>query len=584
MLIMIGALDERLKHVDLEAAWVRLISESEPAVTFHLLPIEEVGAGDELYIKMNSRGKPLTPFENFKARFEKALEGSPRASQFADRVDGIWADVLWRYRGSDDIVDDEFVRYFTFVTEVAEWRSGKVLGGRLEPRAERASGAVGATATGNLDFLFNAFDAWVDTDIAGCFSSLLTIAAGANDGRIPFFGLKQVDHFKACCESYAFGWRRAFGWAETLTLFAVLLHRIHQTEDFARRLRVLRNLLEASTNELRLENMPALIKAVESLVIAATLEDAVAQLSTFNEAQIDDERTKAQFLSAHPHLADIVFGLEDNRLLRGSLMAFDLDAGRLPARAACFEKLMGNRRLWPALTAALLATGDYSRHPNSRSFRFGSPEDDRWWRELLTGTKRSNIQGTSTVLADLLDQVSEGGRDPAHALLEIRNAWMSGQDSFDWRYYLARYDAMREGKSGIYVAEGERMGFQLCMLDKTQLNSWYRDPFLLAVWRASGVKGAVRDPWFMGYETGPRWLTLNASGTKVRCVDAGFRLQPPLEASHLEAYNGVRKAFNIGDDHLLRVPQTPRAGRSVDTENRVELGAKLLMELVAAGL
>ena len=29
---------------------------------------------DELYIKMNSRGKPLTKFENFKAKFEKFLK------------------------------------------------------------------------------------------------------------------------------------------------------------------------------------------------------------------------------------------------------------------------------------------------------------------------------------------------------------------------------------------------------------------------------------------------------------------------------------------------------------------------------
>ena len=39
---------------------------------------------------------------------------------------------------------------------------------------------------------------------------------------------------------------RLFGWAETLTLYAILVHRIHQTNDFPRRLRVLRNLLEAS--------------------------------------------------------------------------------------------------------------------------------------------------------------------------------------------------------------------------------------------------------------------------------------------------------------------------------------------------
>ena len=35
-------------------------------------------------------------------------------------------------------------------------------------------------------------------------------------------------------------------------------------------------------------------------------------------------------------------------------------AGLLPARAACFKLLMADERLWPALTAALLAINDYS--------------------------------------------------------------------------------------------------------------------------------------------------------------------------------------------------------------------------------
>lgn len=584
MLVVIDALDHRLKHADMESVWSNLTSESSPAVWFHVLPIDEIGAGDELYIKMNSRGKPLTPFENFKARFEKALEGSPRAEEFADRVDGAWSDIMWRYRGSGDIVDDEFFRYFKFVTETAEWRSGKTGGGRLEVRAERAFGPDNSEDSENLDFLFQAFDAWVDTDIEQCFKSHIAGDGDFDGERVRFFGLRQVDLFRACCKTYVFGSQRALGWAETLTLYAVLLHRIHRTEDFGRRLRVLRNLIEASTNELRLDKMPALINDVELIVRADTIEVAVERVSSFNEAQLEDERSKAAFLASHPDLTAVVFALEDNRLLRGSLVAFDLDAARLPARAAAFNKLMGDRTLWPALTAALLATGDYSRHPNPRSFRLGSPEDDRWWRELLTGTKRSNLRSTSAVLAKLLDDVSASDRSVADTLRDVRQAFIDGSNSLDWRYYLVKYDAMREGKSGIYFAEGGYMGFRLCMLDKTQLNSWYRDPYLLAIWKESGVVNTVRDPWFTGYETDARWLTLRRSETKVRCVDAGFVLLPPTEASHREAYDRVCAKLGIGVDNLLRVPQVSHEGRLHDTVDRVKLGAELINDLVAADL
>ena len=49
------------------------MDEERPAITFQLLPLEHFGLTDDLYIKMNARGKPLTPFETFKARFEELL-------------------------------------------------------------------------------------------------------------------------------------------------------------------------------------------------------------------------------------------------------------------------------------------------------------------------------------------------------------------------------------------------------------------------------------------------------------------------------------------------------------------------------
>jgi len=44
----------------------RLVDDERPAITFELLPLEHFGLTDDLYIKMNARGKPLTSFETFK--------------------------------------------------------------------------------------------------------------------------------------------------------------------------------------------------------------------------------------------------------------------------------------------------------------------------------------------------------------------------------------------------------------------------------------------------------------------------------------------------------------------------------------
>lgn len=73
MLVMIDAIHRRFADCDPHSAWQRLIDGDAPAISFQLLPIDDMGSGEDLYIKMNSRGKPLTPFENFKARFEHAI-------------------------------------------------------------------------------------------------------------------------------------------------------------------------------------------------------------------------------------------------------------------------------------------------------------------------------------------------------------------------------------------------------------------------------------------------------------------------------------------------------------------------------
>ena len=55
---------------DVPGLWEALCS---GAITFHFLPIRDMGLTDELYVKMNSRGKPLTTFEHFKAELERSI-------------------------------------------------------------------------------------------------------------------------------------------------------------------------------------------------------------------------------------------------------------------------------------------------------------------------------------------------------------------------------------------------------------------------------------------------------------------------------------------------------------------------------
>lgn len=67
MLVMIDEIDKHFKKIN--DLWNKLTVEKK--IKFYFLPIKNMGLTDELYIKMNSRGKQLTPFEHFKAEFER---------------------------------------------------------------------------------------------------------------------------------------------------------------------------------------------------------------------------------------------------------------------------------------------------------------------------------------------------------------------------------------------------------------------------------------------------------------------------------------------------------------------------------
>lgn len=65
-------------------------------IKFMKLDIEGIDKPNELYIKMNSRGKQLTAFENFKTELYGYLNGnSSDLSNFKQNMDGSWLEFLW---------------------------------------------------------------------------------------------------------------------------------------------------------------------------------------------------------------------------------------------------------------------------------------------------------------------------------------------------------------------------------------------------------------------------------------------------------------------------------------------------------
>lgn len=614
MLVMLDAIHDRFSSIDATQAFERLTDRGNPAVWFLLLPLSFLAAGGEgatgaegLYIKMNSRGKPLTPFETFKAHFEKTIQWSPRASEFALKADTDWSDLLWSLRGDDDLIDGEFMHLLEFITEVCEWREGRAdgAGADLRLRAQAVFGVGNPDREAHLEFLFRALDVWVGRSISETFEEFFALGDAPDDSasRIRLFFRQDSAEggpttlFEACCRSYGEiqgGSRnRVFSAGQALMLYAVFLHLLEGTDEFPRRARMLRNLIEASSSELRFDDMPSILEDVDQLILTGS----VASVHELNRAQREDEALKEAFLQEHPGLTDSVFRLEDHVLLRGSLGAFELDPATFEARAKEFRRLMASPDLWADVLGALLAFGPYQRQRgNARPFFFGtsSKRHENAWRLLLTGGFRDALRPTRQVLGAFLDRVAGSPAEVGDTLKNIAADYLAEceeEGRFDWRYYMVKYPAMRENGSSTYFAEPDEasghveMGYSLCMLQAggKQVSGHYRDPYLLALARELDSPEVVEDRWFTGYETEPRWLPLTRSGTAIRCVPRGYELSPPAHVFRNE-FAAACESLGVGEDNLVPLPQVEEDGKRYDTVDRVKAGAKLLQDLASAGL
>lgn len=112
MLVMIDAIHNKAMEciqagISLDGIFDLLISD-DPPIRFLYLNIDDVGLTDSIYIKMNSRGKPLTHFENFKAQLRNYLSDDEKfANEFLDNINGEWSQFFWNPNYRKTIKDPE---------------------------------------------------------------------------------------------------------------------------------------------------------------------------------------------------------------------------------------------------------------------------------------------------------------------------------------------------------------------------------------------------------------------------------------------------------------------------------------------
>jgi hypothetical protein len=137
-LVMIDAIATEFGQLsDVGGIYSKLTSSVPSPITLDVLDLGSLGQSEEIYIKMNARGKELTDFEKFKAwliETHKELqwpEGADIHDQWQVRLDGLWLDLFWHFHHDQQspasLVSEAFFRTFAALAVNVRASSGDKL-------------------------------------------------------------------------------------------------------------------------------------------------------------------------------------------------------------------------------------------------------------------------------------------------------------------------------------------------------------------------------------------------------------------------------------------------------------------------
>ena len=507
-LVMLDAIHLRFK--DTHGLYARIIDTEQPAITFQLLDLKNFGLSDDLYIKMNARGKPLTPFETFKARYEQILQDQfsgetrlidgqpvPISEYFARRMDTRWADFFWPYRDPESHVFDAAVMN-VFRAVILITRSTKSLKFTKDITDLRSRSQM------NSYHFFQQRD-WLDVPFAETLITLLDAWGSGLDGFVPLlpdrrcFDEEIVLH-KILTEPTSLGY-------DDLIQFAAYVQYLKAHEDgldptaFQEWMRVVFN-LSVNTEYNRVSDFQRSMSSIADLApnmttILAYLADTEADISAFYRPQVAEEKLKAGLLLSDDSWRQLIDEAEVHGYFRGQIgfllrfaginadvvesLAQGVDESGAQQLQTAFSdylskavKMFGNRGLhslpnyrWER---ALLAQGDYMLEARlNYSFLVDSQAEQISWKRLLRGAASGTDEGE--VLKKLWDKLS--GTEDLNDQLDQVIASASGLEA--WR------TALIETPAAIGYCEKRRIRHasdsSIYLLRKIQLNGAHAELF-----------------------------------------------------------------------------------------------------------
>ena len=576
MLEMLEELENQLGGLDRPRLWERLTAAPEQAaITFDSIDIrsEDFRLTDELYIKMNARGKALTRWECYKAQLTDVLsrveasysyEGQELScvGYFALKVDGVWLDLFWS-AGSPDIAGAErrMLGFFHTLARLCFFRRPYTNQGGVDDRpvtdfkdADRyrifAEPEHASLLIDTLDLLYELHQGG---GVREFFVSL-------SEGLALFVKDNLFD--EACKDSPDVR-------SQILLLFVLEYMRRHDVttcdeglKDFAR---VLRNQLER-TRTLRSTLYETDVRINRVNIYWGEWSKLMEHREVYRllSEQPEDylnryEHQKARLIVSALELKPVLQHAEEHPLLRGLIGVLQTEDWEqtLAGRTDALYDIWDTKKIWDTEANALINQalitcgykGVYIKHVDHGSRAAWLMGKEERWATILTFDRATGAEAKQAV-RELLDRYAKRQEDePKEKLKAIVDEYLSSHTNKDWRYYFCKYSAMlRERTSYFAWADGSSFDVrQLGSYAATPLVAYHSNPYALAVCaktKAAGVRWSQGSDKVVALEL-PHGMLLSPR-------DEGWRIEwvEPRVLSQ-EDCREVFERFGITEDELM---------------------------------
>lgn len=327
---MLNTLDEihkQLRDKTIDHYWSLLEQDKQGIITFYWLDLEEHQLTDELYLKMNARGKQLSDFENFKASLVKRINDEQWESEekvektFSYKMDTAYTDLFWKYRGNVNVIDYEVTNFFAGMAMIGYALKEKNSEAQQERIQELFSNPLSVVASDfskedferleeSLDFYSTVENISIKTKLWKYYNS---------DNKRDFFEEFIKDGNKGTEKKYdgATYPQRVFFYA--LSELFIKVKDQASRENF---IRVVRNIVENATIDSAqtfvgaIKLMNELLKGVQD--IYSYLSKTAIQ-SNFASYQVAQEKQKAERILANPEWKDVIWEAEEHLMFKGDI-------------------------------------------------------------------------------------------------------------------------------------------------------------------------------------------------------------------------------------------------------------------------